>query len=105
MNTAPSISAAGPEPLLEQSFDCGQLQLNAAGGPRNGPPLILLHGVTRCWQDWRPVLPELMTRWQVFALDYRGHGGSEGKSDPVSVGAGEAMGAGLVDVSLRFTFG
>jgi pimeloyl-ACP methyl ester carboxylesterase len=77
MNTAPSICAAGPELLLEQSFDCGQLRLNAAVGPRNGPPLILLHGVTRCWQDWRPVLPELMTRWQVFALDHRGHGGSE----------------------------
>jgi pimeloyl-ACP methyl ester carboxylesterase len=36
----------------------------------------LLHGVTRCWQDWQSVLPELMTRWQVFALDHRGHGGS-----------------------------
>jgi pimeloyl-ACP methyl ester carboxylesterase len=33
--------------------------------------------VTRCWQEWQPVLPELMMRWQVFALDHRGHGASE----------------------------
>jgi len=76
MNATPSISEAVPEPLRERLFDCGQLQLNAAVGPRNGPPLVLLHGVTRCWQDWQPVLPELMTRWEVFALDHRGHGGS-----------------------------
>src|SRR5260221_7378676 len=61
----------------ERSFLCGERRLNVLVGPRNGPPLVLLHGVTRSWQDWRPVLPALMARWQVFALDHRGHGGSE----------------------------
>jgi pimeloyl-ACP methyl ester carboxylesterase len=77
MNSTPSISDAAPETWRERSFDCGEIHLNAMVGPRNGPPLVLLHGVTRCWQDWQPVLPELMTQWQVFALDHRGHGGSE----------------------------
>ena len=63
--------------MCERIFDCGQLRLCAAVGPDNGPPLVLLHGVTRNWRDWRPVLPELMSRWRVFALDHRGHGGSE----------------------------
>jgi pimeloyl-ACP methyl ester carboxylesterase len=76
LNPASSIFESISEPPRESSFACGQLGLNTAVGPRNGPPQVLLHGVTRCWQDWQPVLPELMTRWQVFALDHRGHGGS-----------------------------
>ena len=63
--------------MHERDFDCGQLRLCAAVSPDNGPPFVLLHGVTRNWRDWRPVLPELMSRWKVFALDHRGHGGSE----------------------------
>ncbi|MGF1579614.1 MAG: alpha/beta fold hydrolase, partial [Gemmataceae bacterium] len=50
--------------------------LNYAKGPANGPPLILLHGVTRSWQDWVLVLSTLATRWQIYALDFRGHGHS-----------------------------
>lgn len=48
-----------------------------AEGPAAGPPLLLLHGVTRCWRDWEPLLPELAHAWRVLALDHRGHGGSE----------------------------
>ena len=40
----------------------------------NGPPLVLLHGVIRRWQDWVPLLPTLMSRWQTIAFDFRGHG-------------------------------
>lgn len=53
------------------------MQLNVAVGPRNGPPLVLLHGVTRGWHDWLPVMPEMLEHWQIFALDHRGHGGSD----------------------------
>ncbi len=45
-------------------------------GPPNDRPLLLLHGVTRCWREWEELLPELTKHWQVFALDQRGHGGS-----------------------------
>ena len=41
-----------------------------------GPTLLLLHGVTRCGDDWEPLLPELASQWRVLALDQRGHGGS-----------------------------
>jgi pimeloyl-ACP methyl ester carboxylesterase len=50
--------------------------LNLASGPPAGPPLLLLHGVTRCWQDFGPLLPALSCRRQVFGLDFRGHGRS-----------------------------
>jgi len=36
-----------------------------------------LHGVTRRWQTFLPLAPFLTARWQVQAVDFRGHGGSE----------------------------
>ncbi len=47
-----------------------------AEGPAAGPPLLLLHGVTRGWRDWELILPALTRQWRVLALDLRGHGGS-----------------------------
>ncbi len=42
-----------------------------------GSTLLLLHGVTRCGEDWEPLLSTLTSQWRVIALDQRGHGGSE----------------------------
>ena len=41
-----------------------------------GPTLLLLHGVTRCGEDWQPLMSALGARWKVIALDQRGHGES-----------------------------
>jgi len=41
-----------------------------------GPTLLLLHGVTRCGEDWQPLIPTLSARWKVISLDQRGHGDS-----------------------------
>lgn len=54
----------------------GTPSLRYAEGPAGGPVLLLLHGVTRFWRDWEPLLPALASEWHVFALDHRGHGGS-----------------------------
>lgn len=62
--------------MQEHTLRVGERTLNCAIGPENGPPLVLFHGVTRCWQDWNPLLSALTERWQVFALDHRGHGKS-----------------------------
>jgi pimeloyl-ACP methyl ester carboxylesterase len=51
------------------------LQFIDYGGEK--PPMLLLHGVTRCGDDWEPLLPALTSQWRVIALDQRGHGGSE----------------------------
>jgi len=62
--------------LVEHTFDTGEVRLNYAEGPANGPPLVLLHGLGRRWQVFMPVIPALSLRWQVFVLDLRGHGKS-----------------------------
>jgi pimeloyl-ACP methyl ester carboxylesterase len=62
--------------LVENTFDTGEVRLNYAEGPANGPPLILLHGLGRRWQVFLPVIPALSLRWHIFAPDLRGHGKS-----------------------------
>ena len=62
--------------LTEQRLAGDGFDLNYAIGPAGGPPLIMLHGVTRRWQTFVPVIGAFSTRWQPFALDFRGHGQS-----------------------------
>jgi pimeloyl-ACP methyl ester carboxylesterase len=62
--------------FTEQKIVGGAVSLNLAAGPANGPPLLLLHGVTRRWQDFLTLAPALASRWHVHALDFRGHGQS-----------------------------
>ncbi len=60
----------------ESRFSTDGVVLNVARGPANGPPLAVLHGVTRRWTDFLPLLPALATRWHVYGIDFRGHGNS-----------------------------
>ncbi|MFO0867588.1 MAG: alpha/beta hydrolase [Pirellulales bacterium] len=62
--------------LVEEVRDCGGVQLSVARGPAHGPPLVLLHGVVRRWTDFAPLLPAFLPRWEVHAVDFRGHGRS-----------------------------
>ncbi len=62
--------------LVEHVIDIGDVQLNYAEGPANGPPLVLLHGLGRRWQVFLPLIPALSLRWHIFAPDFRGHGKS-----------------------------
>jgi pimeloyl-ACP methyl ester carboxylesterase len=40
-----------------------------------GEPLLLLHGFTGTWQHWRPLLGELVARYEVIAPTLPGHYG------------------------------
>ncbi|TRO51062.1 alpha/beta hydrolase [Candidatus Bathyarchaeota archaeon] len=62
--------------LKEKAFKHGDVSLNYAEGPDNGPPILFLHGLTDRWQFFQPVMPSLTLRWHVYALDFRGHGAS-----------------------------
>jgi pimeloyl-ACP methyl ester carboxylesterase len=62
--------------VLQQTFAAGPVILNIAVGPPSGAPLLLLHGVTRRWQDFQPILPALAFEHRVAAFDLRGHGRS-----------------------------
>src|SRR5262245_38716829 len=64
--------------LDEFVSNTGKRKLNfARTDNNNAQPLLCLHGVTRCWQSFLPLIPTLALRWQVYALDQRGHGKSE----------------------------
>jgi pimeloyl-ACP methyl ester carboxylesterase len=62
--------------LEERKFETGEAVLNYAECPDSGPPLVLLHGLTDRWQYFLPIIPALSLRWHLYALDFRGHGGS-----------------------------
>jgi pimeloyl-ACP methyl ester carboxylesterase len=62
--------------FTERTFDAGAVSINYAEGPKNGPPLLMLHGVTSRWQSFLNVTPVLTQRWHVRAADLRGHGRS-----------------------------
>jgi pimeloyl-ACP methyl ester carboxylesterase len=55
----------------------GQPALCYLEGPKAGPPLLLLHGVGRCAEDYREFAEGLLMDWHVHAPDFRGHGGSD----------------------------
>jgi pimeloyl-ACP methyl ester carboxylesterase len=67
---------ASTKMLTEHIFIANGVPLNYAVGPASGPPLLLLHGITERWQTFLPLIPRLSTRWQLYALDLRGHGRS-----------------------------
>jgi pimeloyl-ACP methyl ester carboxylesterase len=62
--------------LNEKRFHSGAVEINYAEGPNNGPPLLLLHGITQRWQAFIQILPALTLNHHVFAPDFRGHGRS-----------------------------
>lgn len=51
----------------------------------SGPPVILLHHAGASHREFENVIPALSTRYQVFALDLPGHGGSDPLPGPISM--------------------
>lgn len=62
--------------LENKTFRAGKVLIHYAEGPPNGPPLVLLHGLTRDWRSFSVLFPEVVPRFQVFSVDLRGHGES-----------------------------
>lgn len=71
--------------LIERELDTGAVTIHYVEGPKSGPPLVLLHGVTSRWQTFLTSLPPLMLRWHVVAADLRGHGRSGRVKDQYGV--------------------
>src|ERR1700720_1713467 len=59
--------------LRERLVSLDGVSLNGAAGDVQRPPLLLLHGVGRRWQDFAPAWPSLGERWEIHAFDFRGH--------------------------------
>lgn len=75
--SCPSLVESESLVFQTTSITAGARHLNVAIGPDNGPPLLLLHGVTRGWHDWSNLFAHLSPRWRIVAIDFRGHGASE----------------------------
>ncbi len=67
--------------LQEHRLELDGRHINYAAGPDNGPPLLLIHGISGRWQDWMNVADAFADDWHIYAVDLRGHGKSSWTSD------------------------
>jgi pimeloyl-ACP methyl ester carboxylesterase len=58
----------------------------------SGEPVVLLHGFTGHWRHWRPVLADLVARYEVIAPTLSGHNG--GPAYPSGMGLEKVADAG-----------
>jgi pimeloyl-ACP methyl ester carboxylesterase len=55
----------------------GDVQLHVeVDGDDAAPPLLMLHGITMSGRTWEWLVPDLVDRFRVLRLDFRGHGRS-----------------------------
>ena len=52
-----------------------------------GPPLVLVHGLSGAWQNWLEQIPRLSRTHRVIAVDLPGFGASPMPPWPISIGA------------------
>lgn len=62
--------------LTDQFIDSGEGRVRVSSGKANGPPLLFLHGLSRSGRDFATFTPSVAPKWQLHALDFRGHGRS-----------------------------
>jgi len=62
-----------------------------------GTPIVLLHGLGSCGDDWLLQVPAFSTCHRVLTLDLRGHGQSEKPRRPYAIGDLASDVAGLLD--------
>ena len=67
--------------MRESTLKLNDRHINYAEGPQNGPPMLLIHGISGRWQDWDSVSPFFIPDWHIYAVDLRGHGKSSWVND------------------------
>jgi pimeloyl-ACP methyl ester carboxylesterase len=67
-----------------------------------GPPLIFIHGLAGCWQNWLENIPHMARRHRVVALDLAGFGESELPHEEISIpGYGRFVDAFLGEIGIE----
>jgi pimeloyl-ACP methyl ester carboxylesterase len=67
-----------------------------------GPPVVLVHGLSGCWQNWLENIPHLARRHRVIALDLPGFGESELPNEEISIpGYGRFVDAFLGEIGVE----
>jgi pimeloyl-ACP methyl ester carboxylesterase len=81
------------------SVDAGDARLAVyVSGPRDAPPIVLVHGYPDSAAVWEPVRAQLDTRYRVIAYDVRGAGASDAPA-PLSAYRLERLAADLIAVA------
>src|SRR4051794_23725306 len=67
-----------------------------------GPAVVLVHGLSGCWQNWLENIPHLARRHRVIALDLAGFGESELPQEEISIpGYGRFVDAFLGEIGIE----
>jgi pimeloyl-ACP methyl ester carboxylesterase len=67
-----------------------------------GEPVVLVHGLSGCWQNWLENIPHLAKRHRVVALDLAGFGESELPHEEISIpGYGRFIDAFLGEIGVE----
>jgi len=82
--TAPNAPApaAAAETRRVRVDDDVELHCEITG---TGPPLLLVHGLGACTEDWEPQVAAFRDRYRVIAFDLRGHGRSSRPREGYSI--------------------
>jgi pimeloyl-ACP methyl ester carboxylesterase len=68
----------------------------------NGPPVVFVHGLSGCWQNWLENIPQFARRHRVVAIDLSGFGESELPQEEISIpGYGRFIDAFLGTIGLE----
>jgi pimeloyl-ACP methyl ester carboxylesterase len=67
-----------------------------------GPPLVFVHGLAGCWQNWLENIPHFARRHRVIAVDLPGFGESELPHEEISIpGYGRFLDAFLGEIGVE----
>ncbi len=83
--------AAGRSAWLDVDWPAHQRWLDVDGVPANaieigaGPPLLFVHGLSGCWQNWLENIPHFARTHRVVAVDLPGFGASPMPRGEISI--------------------
>jgi pimeloyl-ACP methyl ester carboxylesterase len=99
---ADDYGPAGRSPWLDVDWRAHQRWVMVDGAPVNtielgdGPPILFVHGLSGCWQNWLEQLPVFAAGHRVIALDLPGFGHSPMPSGPITIAGYAALLDGLL---------
>ncbi len=82
---------AGRSDWLDIDWSAHQRWVEVAGTPANvielgdGPPLLFVHGLSGCWQNWLENLPHFARTHRAIAVDLPGFGASPMPAEPIAI--------------------
>jgi pimeloyl-ACP methyl ester carboxylesterase len=85
--------AQGRSAWLDIDWTAHQRWIEVGGTPANvvelgeGPPLLLVHGLSGCWQNWLENIPHFARTHRVIAVDLPGFGASPMPREQITIPA------------------